>query len=296
MRIIQVCLKLQEKQYGGTNKVKIKYHCSGRWDNKSLVELIESEKIKYDDCDDRYFVFDFYSDNPKCEEILNSLNRQPRPLIIQEAIYSKEEMQKAEWYEMYATRQVVDTRDWDYTYEFLCPYQHGEDIRYKHMTQVRPFILQGMPKWKPRFNFCTDACGDFSLTFCSDYGKEKLIEKGITGIEFMPVLKGDRKTPKENIHQLKFTQILPREAFDFIGQYKEIVCPICGKINYAFKEPMLDNIRIRKDMIPEGVDAFISEMNTGEGRGFKLLIASKKLYRLLTEEMQEKHFHFAPIG
>ena len=70
----------------------------------------------------------------------------------------------------------------------------------------------------------------------------------------MPVLKGDRKTPKENIHQLKFTQILPREAFDFIGQYKEIVCPICGKINYAFKEPMLDNIRIRKDMIPEGVE------------------------------------------
>ena len=89
------------------------------------------------------------ADNPKCEEILTSLNQQPRPLIIQEAIYSKEELQQAEWYEMYATRQVVDTRDWDYTYEFLCPYQHGEDIRYKHMIQIRPFILQGMPKWKP---------------------------------------------------------------------------------------------------------------------------------------------------
>ena len=39
---------LREKQYGGID-MKIKYHCSGRWDNKSLVELIESEKIKYDD-------------------------------------------------------------------------------------------------------------------------------------------------------------------------------------------------------------------------------------------------------
>ena len=109
-------------------------------------------------------------------------------------------------------------------------------------------------------------------------------------------VKGIDASIPENIHQLKFTQTLPREAFDFIGKYKEIVCPICGKINYAFAEPMLDNIRIRKDMIPEGIDAFISEMNTGEGRGFKLLIASKKLYQLLTEEMQEKHFHFAPIG
>lgn len=295
MRIIQACLKLREKQYGGID-MKIKYHCSERYENKSLLNLLESENIKHTDVMGKSYVFDIYSDNPRCEEILNYLRQNPNPFILQEAIYSKEEMQKAEWYEMYATRQVVDTRDWDYTYEFLCPYQHGEDIRYKHMTQIRPFILQGMPKWKPKYNFCTNACGNFSLTFCSDYGKEKLIEKGITGIEFMPVLKGDKKTPKENIHQLKFTQTLPREAFDFIGKYKEIVCPICGKINYAFAEPMLDNIRIRKDMIPEGIDAFISEMNTGEGRGFKLLIASKKLYQLLTEEMQEKHFHFAPIG
>lgn len=276
--------------------MKIKYHCSGRWDNKSLVELIESEKIKYEDCDDRYFVFDFYSDNPKCEEILNSLNQQPNPLIIQKAIYSKEEMQRAEWYEMFATRQVVDTRDWNYTYEYTCEYLKDNKVKHYHLDQANPFILQGMPKWKPRFNFCTDACGDFSLTFCSDYGKEKLIEKGITGIEFMPVLKGDRKTPKENIHQLKFTQTLPREAFDFIGKYKEIVCPICGKIDYAFAEPMLDNIRIKKNIIPKGIDAFISEMRVGGNAEFNLLIASKKLYRLLTEEMQEKHFHFAPIG
>ena len=276
--------------------MKIKYHCSESYDNKDLIDLLESENIKCEDVMGNSFVFDFYSDNPRCEEILNYLKQNPKPFILQEAIYSKEEMEKAEWYEMSATRQVVDTRDWDYTYEFSCPYQRGEGIRYKHRIQVRPILLQGMPKWKARFNFCTEACGDFALTFCSDYGKEKLIESNITGIEFMPVLKGDRKTPKENIHQLKFTQTLPREAFDFIGQYREYVCPVCGKINYVFKYPMLDNIRIRKEMIPEGVDAFISEMNTGPGFGNELLIASKKLYRLLAEEMKEKHFHFAPIG
>lgn len=295
MQIIQACLKLREKQYGGID-MKIKYHCNSSYHNKKLQDLLAFENIKCVDVMGNSFVFDFYSDHPKCDEILSYLKQETNPLIIQEAIYTKEEMEKAEWYEMYATRQVVDTRDWDYTYQCSCEYIKDNRVRYYHSDQVKPFILQGMPKWKPRFNFCTDACGDFSLTFCSDYGKEKLIEKGITGIEFMPVLKGDKKTPKENIHQLKFTQTLPREAFDFIGKYKEIVCPICGKINYAFAEPMLDNIQIRKDMIPEGIDAFISEMKVGGGAGRKILIASKKLYQLLTEEMQEKHFHFAPIG
>ena len=81
--------------------------------------MLQSENIKHTDVMGISYVFDIYSDNPRCEEILNYLRQNPNPFILQEAIYSKEEMQKAEWYEMYATRQVVDTRDWDYTYEIF---------------------------------------------------------------------------------------------------------------------------------------------------------------------------------
>ena len=50
--------------------MKIEYHCTCQADSTQLLKVLSEEKIKIDFYMKR-FAFDIYSDNPKCEEILN---------------------------------------------------------------------------------------------------------------------------------------------------------------------------------------------------------------------------------
>ena len=119
--------------------------------------------------------------------------------------------------------------------------------------------------------------------------------RNITGIEFMPVV-NRYNIPTENVSQLCFPNILPRDAFNFIGEYSENVCPSCGKTRYIFDHPMCDNMRIKTELIPDGIDMFSAEMSVQSGQIVPPIIVSKKFYNLVTKEMKEKHVRFRPIG
>ena len=119
--------------------------------------------------------------------------------------------------------------------------------------------------------------------------------RNISGVEYMPVV-NRKNEPTANVSQLRFPNILPREAFVFIGEYREIVCPFCGKVRYAFKHPGYDNMRVKKELIPPGIDVFSAEMAVGEGHVVPPIIVSKKVYNLVVHEMKEKHVRFYPIG
>ena len=202
--------------------MKIEYHCSVNYSNTELLALLEREKIKHEDVMGKDFVFDVFSDHPKCEEILQYVNQEENPFIIQTAIFSKKDMEQAEWFTFVATRSLVGTRNNDYTFDFLCEYcnEYGIQKSY-HRVQKNHFVVKSVPKWKPKFNFCSEECGDFATIFCSDFAKETLIENQILGVDFLPVLKGDLVTPKENIHQLIFPNVLPEGAIDFVGKHRK---------------------------------------------------------------------------
>lgn len=274
--------------------MKTKYHCSCHWDSRALHKLLEAENIKCSDFEN-FFVFDFYSDHPKAQLILQLTRQDSRPMIIEMAIFSKEEMDRAEWFSMEATRQIVDTRNWEYTFAFECEFDLNSSKRYGHITQVNPFLSSPMPKWKNKFNFCSTAYGDFSTIFCSDYARKCLEESDVVGIDYLPVLKGDLKTSKENLHQLIFPNIFPTDALEAIGEHTVEPCPVCGKTKYIFKKPMVDNLRVKKEKIPKGVDAFISDIGISRG-DMKVVVVSKKVYQIIIETMQEKHMRFYPLG
>ena len=235
IEIITLCLKRREKQYGG-DRLKIKYHACVRYEytySQKLLSLLIAERIEYSYLAGTAFVFDFFSDNPKCDEILYLLK--DNPLTIPMAVYSKGEMGKAEWFLMEATRTFIETNNFEYTFDMLCEYQTSYDTRYHHIVQKNPYVVKRIPKWKPKFNFCSEGSGDFSTIFCSDEAREKLIESKIQGIEFLPLLKGDLVTPQRKVHQLSFSQKLPITAFDFIRPYKEQICQNCGKITWSIR-------------------------------------------------------------
>ena len=187
----------------------------------------------------------------------------------------------------------IETKNVDYTYDAKCPYvtEYGMH-RHHHLDQVNPFVSSKTPKWKKGYNFCSVETGFMTQIFCSDFAKETILKNGINGVHFMPVLKGDFETPTSDVSQLVFKNKLPLQSYTFIGEYIEEVCPFCGRINYCFKEPNCDNIRLNTDKIPRGIDVFGSQIVLGWGFGDEPIVISKKFYNLLFEELKEKPKHF----
>ena len=274
--------------------MKIEYHCSEWYKSEhshKIIELLEEQNIKYDDIMGNAFAFYLYSDNEKTKEILGYLECKPHMT----AIFSKEEMEAANWYTFEATRHDIESSDDYFTFEYSCPYESGTGTRYRHEKQVNPFLSKRTPKWKNNYNFCSVNTGDFNKIFCSDIAKMMIKNRDITGVDFMPVV-NRRNIPTENVSQLYFPNILPKDAFIFIGEYTEIVCPTCGKINYQFAQPDYDNLRVKTELIPDGIDIFSAEMSVRRGWAVPPVIVSKKFFNLVAKEMNEKHVRFRPIG
>ena len=274
--------------------MKIKYRCRERYKNEhcqKIIKILEEEKINYTDIMGNAFVFYLYSDHGRTKEILGYLQEKYH----MEALFSKDEMEAANWYTFEATRHDIESSDDHFTFEYSCPYESEIGIRYRHEKQINPYLSKRTPKWKNNYNFCSVNTGDFNSIFCSDIAKMMIENRNITGVEFMPVV-NRKNIPTENVSQLCFPNILPREAFDFLGEYREIVCPNCGKIQYEFVQPMYDNIRVKTELIPSGIDMFSAEMSVSRGWIVPPVIVSKKVYNLVVNEMKEKHVRFMPIG
>lgn len=274
--------------------MKVKYRCSEWYSNENshkIIKILEEEKIKYDDTMGKSFMFYLYSDHERTKEILGYLQKK----YYMEAIFSKEEMENASWYTFEATRYDIDTSDDHFTFEYSCPYETETGIRYRHKKQVNPYLSKRTPKWKNNYNFCSINTGDYNRIFCSDLAKKMIENRNITGVDFLPVV-NRKNIPTENVSQLRFSNILPRETFVFIGEYKEIMCPTCGKINYEFVQPGYDNMRVKAELIPQGIDMFSAEMSISGGWIVPPVIVSKKVYNLVVNEMKEKHVRFLPIG
>lgn len=280
--------------------MKYRYMCRIRPDT-AVISFLEKKNIKYEIAFaiTDTLIFDLYSDMEEHEHILEYIKSKPGSLITKLSVFSKQEMEDANWYLMEVTRMGIDTRKPDFTYDAKCPYTTSYGMqKHHHIDQVNPFVSKKIPKWKNRSHFCSTETGFVTKIFCSDYAKEKIIQSGVTGVDFMPVLKSDLKTENPDISQLVFKNKLPLDAYTFIGNYTEDICPFCGRINYIFEELNCDNIRLNTNVIPKDVDVFGSEIILGEGFGDEPIVVSKKFYNLITKEINENpgHLCWYPIA
>lgn len=279
--------------------MKYEFYC-GMNEDVSVINFLENKNIKYETgpIPNRIY-FTVYSDTENIDELLKYIETLPGTSISKSSVFSKQEMENANWYLLDVYRMIMSTSNVKYTYDTKCIYStdYGMTKAY-HLDQVNPFVSKRTPKWKSRYNFCSVDTGFTTKIFCSDYAKERIVESGITGIDFMPVLKGDLKTETPDVSQLVFTHKLPLEAYTFIGDYSERVCPFCGRTNYCFTEPNCDNIRLNTDIIPSGIDVFGSKIVIGYGFGDEPVVISKKFYNLLINDLKEnpKHLSCMPIG
>lgn len=280
--------------------MKYKYYC-GVNDDAWVVDFLKTRRIKYETSPipNNRIYFTVYSDTENSDELLKYIEALPETSISKSSVFSEKELDEANWFLLYATRMGIDTSNVYYTYDAKCLYSTSYGMhKYHHRDQVNPFVSKKTPNWKKGYQFCSAETGSMTRIFCSDFAKEAIKNSGITGVEFMRVLKRDLKTETPDVSQLVFKNKLPLEAYNFIGDYQEEVCPFCGKIKYIFTEPNCDNIRLNVNMIPEGIDAFGSQIVIGYGFGDEPIVISKKFYNLLFKELNEKpkHFILYPIG
>ena len=265
-----------------------------------VIDFLKTKNIKYEaDLRLKRIYFTIYSDTDNSNELLTYIQALPETSIAKSSVFSKQEMEEANWYLLYATRMGMETKNVDYTYDAKCPYVTVYGMqKHHHLDQVNPFVSSKTPKWKNGYNFCSTETGFMTQIFCSDLAKNVIRNSQVTGVDFIPVLKKDLKTETPDVNQLIFTNKLPLEAFTFIGKYHEDVCQSCGRINYIFEELNCDNIRLNVDVIPKNIDAFGSEIIVGWGFGEELIVISKKLYNILLKELKEnpKHFIIYPIA
>ena len=279
--------------------MKFKFYCCMDEDVRA-VNYLKTKNIKYETGPiPKRIYFTIYSDTESSEEFLDYIQTLPETTISKSSVFSKEEMESAQWYLLDVYRTGIDTSNVKFTYDAKCPYITSYGMqKHHHLDQINPFVSKRTPKWKNGYQFCSVDTGNTTRIFCSDYAKEIIIKSGITGLDFMPVLKGDLITQTPDVSQLVFTHKLPLEAYTFIGEYTEKICPLCGRINYLFSEPNCDNIRLNTDIIPEGIDAFGSQIVLGWGFGDEPIVISKKFYNLIVKELKEKTGHITcfPIG
>ena len=279
--------------------MKYQFYCAMDEDG-SVINFLEARKITYkkDPLRKRMY-FTIYSDIEGSDEFLRYIKPLPGTLLYKSSVFSKKEMEDANWYLLYVTRMGMETKNVGYTYDAKCPYITAYGMqKHHHLDQINPFVSTKTPKWRNRYNFCSVETGIMTQIFCSDFAKSAILENQIRGVDFIPVLKKDLKTETPDVNQLMFPTKLPREAYTFIGKYNEDVCPFCGRINYIFEEQNCDNIRLNVDMIPKNIDAFGSEIIIGNGFGDEPIVISKKFYNLLLKDLKEnpKHFIFYPIA
>lgn len=271
----------------------IKAHCICETKDKTIIGLLNKYSVKYS-TSDNLLIFDINSKQEYYNELIELLDKHNRKPIL-EVKYSKEELKSSNWFIMEATRAVLDNQNDDFTFIYSCAYQ-TYCTHWKHRIQKNSFVVKKTPKWKTSYNFCSEDTGNYSFMFCSDYAKHTLTNNNITGVDFLPVLHTNLSSQQININQITSHHKISFLDVEFLGKYKTIVCPTCGKTSYAFEIPMANNIKLKTDNIPQGIDVFISDFIVGEGFGAQNLIVSQKVYQLISEEMKEKYIRFTPIA
>ena len=92
-------------------------------ENSSALNFLQSKKIKYETSSygekNRSF-FTIYSDMEGCEDFLAYIKTLPRTTIAKSSVFSKQEMEDANWYLLYVTRRAMDTSNVDFTYDAKC--------------------------------------------------------------------------------------------------------------------------------------------------------------------------------
>ena len=156
-------------------------------------------------------------------------------------VYTQEELNTATWLTMRSTNWYkLEPKATEITFERSCGYERRNGFgdvwtAYHHQKQVAPFSFAKPIKWGRTafYGSCFNAC---HYLFCSEAAKNILLQNGLTGMSFNPVLHYRKNQPLEDIHQFNANTIIENDSIKFIGQARRWSCPVCGQEKYIVRQ------------------------------------------------------------
>lgn len=152
-------------------------------------------------------------------------------------IFSEKEMQAAEWFTMRSTNEKLEDSCPEKTFSHSCYASNYYDPPlkfdlYSHQTQVAPFYFSKPVKWGRNFFYSCNDRGQKTL-FCSETASKLMLQHGLKGMEFQPVLSKKTNEPMPDIYQFNVTTMIPNSSFHVVGASGIWTCPVCGKSRYV---------------------------------------------------------------
>ena len=127
---------------------------------------------------------------------------------------------------------------------------------YSHQTQVAPFYFSKPVKWGRNFFYsCSDRGQD--TFFCSETASRLMLQHGLEGMEFLPVLSKKTNEPMPDIYQFNVTTMIPDSSFHVVGASGIWTCPVCGKSRYVVNS--LSRPSVDKSVLGEQ-DFYVTDM------------------------------------
>ena len=117
--------------------MKYEFYCRMNEDI-NVINFLKDKNIKYETGPlAKRIYFTVYSDTENCDEFLKYIRALPDASISKLSVFSKQEMEDANWYLLYVTRMGMETKKVDYTYDAKCPYVTEYGMRgHHHLDQV----------------------------------------------------------------------------------------------------------------------------------------------------------------
>lgn len=256
--------------------------------DKHLIDYLQKHNIPFDG---EYGILEIYESNPHWNYV-EKYARQKDLSVLSETIFSKEELQKAEWLTVRST--------WHYEYP-----QPENDNRYLEITykngcrkcgcglnQSDAFRMKKPPKWGKRHFLMMNWVGD--ELFVDEIAKS-FLQKEFPYLSFREVKNKSGNEAYSSVFQLVIST-LPSEGI--IEQQRHIrqvlVCPDCGRKKYHPNgEGML---QMHRSVFENAPDIVKTAEWFGWGCGAdREIIINKKMYRFLLVHHLEKCLSFSPI-
>ena len=263
-------------------------------EHKKLIKFLDEQKIKYEhDASISLIVLEIL-ESSKFWPAINKYLIENKMLPYTEGVYSKDEMEQAEWLTMRSKWR------WEYP-------QPAGDGGYQHITyseknycdecgsglvQTNSFRVKKTPKWSKK-NFLMLNWIDDEL-FVSNNAKKILSNSDLSGFEFIDVVKLEPDAILEDINQLKVNSVLSPGLVDQDHTIRETTkCKKCGVVKYAITGR---GLVYKKKTFRNDVDIVNSFEVFGWGYAApRAIFVNQKFYQVIISNGLDKNLEFEPI-
>jgi len=262
--------------------------------SQTFLIFLQEKKAQFDKSKSNIGVAYICEEDDWKEELYKFLQMEQITSIV-DAIYSKEEYDKAEWFSIrskfrFEYPQPDDSfgyKSYTYDNEKYC-IECGCGLR-----QRDNFRVNKSPKWMKRHFLMLNWVHD--ELFVSSIARDCLNGNRITGLKFLDVISHKKNTVFEDFYQIYVENELAPGLINLNQSVKEVRnCSICDNTKYIYSGK---GLTFRKEIFENlNFDIFRTHESFGDGHiCARKIIISRKLYQAIKNGNLDKDLEFEPI-